>query len=414
MSLLQSDVVVESEKRVTLTFAKNVLDSMLDWVRVIDKDGAVVFMNKAMLSYLQENPDDADLSEVFLQSPVNNIGIMDYELVISTALNNNEYNKEISVGSKVLAVISSPLKDEYGETRFIVEVFRDVTRLKNLQHTIIEQNNKFENDLDMAKMLQRKLLPSSSPNDKIIFNYLYKPCDMLGGDFVDIYNIGKDHLGVYIADVSGHGVSASILTVFLRSTISKRMTSPAEALNTLYREYNNNNFESEVYITVFYAIYDLRNNILTYSNAGHNATPILYNKSRRDEQIQLKIPGLPISNWVDTISYSERSVRVDPGDLLFLYTDGLAEIKNEDKTMFGQDRINQALRSLKGDDHHKMLGTDKPRIRFRKYFQRVHADGRYYDVVCRNEIAVYARPPQHMSWAASDAAYINLTALPTS
>jgi len=207
----------------------------------------------------------------------------------------------------------------------------------------------------MAKMLQRKLLPSSSPNDKIIFNYLYKPCDMLGGDFVDIYNIGKDHLGVYIADVSGHGVSASILTVFLRSTISKRMTSPAEALNTLYREYNNNNFESEVYITVFYAIYDLRNNILTYSNAGHNATPILYNKTRKGEQKQLKIPGLPISNWVDTISYSERSVRVVPGDMLFLYTDGLAEIKNDDKTMFGQDRINQALRSLKGDDHHIML-----------------------------------------------------------
>ena len=357
MSILNPDVLATGEKRETVTFAKNVLDSMLDWVRVINKDGAVVFMNKSMLSFFKEHPDDVDFDDVFLQGSTHNIGIMDFELVISAALNNNEYSRELSIGGKVFAVISSPLKNDQGETEFIVEVFRDVTRLKNLQHTIIEQNNKFENDLVMAKMLQRKLLPNASPNERIIFNYLYKPCDMLGGDFVDIYNIGNNHLGVYIADVSGHGVSASILTVFLRSTISKRMTSPAEALNTLYREYNYNNFESEVYITVFYAIYDLRNNILTYSNAGHNATPVLYNKTRRERQAYLTTPGLPISNWVDTISYSENSIRVSPGDLLFLYTDGLAEIKNETRAMFGQDRINETLRSLDGGDHHQMLDS---------------------------------------------------------
>jgi sigma-B regulation protein RsbU (phosphoserine phosphatase) len=135
------------------------------------------------------------------------------------------------------------------------------------------------------------------------------------------------------------------------------MISPAEALNSLYREYVKNNFESEVYITVFYAIYDLRNNKLTYSNAGHNATPILYNKSRRDRQIYLTTPGLPISNWAETTSYSENSIRVDPGDLLFLYTDGLAEVKNGEKEMFGQDRINEILRSLEGNDHHSMLDS---------------------------------------------------------
>ena len=357
MSLIQSDSEVSVKKKETVTFAKNVLDSMFDWVRVIDKDGAVVFMNNAMLDYLRGNPDDVDFNDVFMSRPIYNIVTMDYELVISTALNSNKYDREISVGSKEFAVISSPLKNDLGETEFIVEVFRDVTRLKKMQQEIYEQNVKFENDLVMAKMLQRRLLPGSSPNARIAFNYLYKPCDMLGGDFVDIYNIGKDHLGIYIADVSGHGVSASILTVFLRSTISKRMTSPAEALNNLYREYNKNNFESEVYITVFYAIYDLRNNILTYSNAGHNAIPVLYNKARKDRQIYLSVPGLPISNWVDTISYPESSVRVDQGDLLFLYTDGLAEVKNEEMAMFGQDRINSALMSLEGGDHIEMLSA---------------------------------------------------------
>ncbi|MCL2060852.1 MAG: serine/threonine-protein phosphatase, partial [Oscillospiraceae bacterium] len=61
--------------------------------------------------------------------------------------------------------------------------------------------------------------------------------------------------------------------------------------------------------------------------------------------------------WADTISYSENSIRVEQGDLLFLYTDGLAEIKNKEKTMFGQDRINEALSSMDGNDHHLMLNS---------------------------------------------------------
>jgi len=356
MNFLTSDTVVKETKRETVAFSKNVLDNMLDWVRVIDKDSSAVFMNKAMLNYLNENSDDIDYNEIFFNGGENGaVTFGDDAGVAALREGEVEYGREISVGSKVFAVISSPLKNDRGETEFIIEVFRDVTKLKNLQQTILEQNNKFENDLAMAKMLQRKLLPSASPNARIIFTYLYKPCDMLGGDFVDIYNIGKDHLGVYIADVSGHGVSASILTVFLRSTISKRMTSPAEALNSLYREYVKNNFEPEVYITIFYAIYDLKNNMLTYSNAGHNATPILYNKRRRDRQLYLTTPGLPISNWAETTSYSENSIRVDPGDLLFLYTDGLAEVKNGDKEMFGQDRINEALRSVESGDLDAML-----------------------------------------------------------
>jgi len=355
MGALQIEKAFDNKNRETFAFAKNILDSMLDWVRVIDKNGVIVFMNKALLDYLRNNPDDMDISQSQKPNTVADLDATDYEFVVSSALSNSRFDREIIIGGKTLAAISSPLKNDLGETEYTVEVFRDVTRLKNLQHTIIDQNKKFENDLDMAKMLQRKLLPNASPNGKILFNYIYKPCDMLGGDFIDIYNIGNNHLGVYIADVSGHGVSASILTVFLRSTISKRMTSPAEALNALYREYNKNNFESEVYITVFYAIYDLRSNILTYSNAGHNATPVLYNKARKDRQTLLTTAGLPISNWAETISYYENSVHVDPGDLLFLYTDGYSEVKDSEKTMFGQDRINEELQSVEGGNHRQML-----------------------------------------------------------
>ena len=354
MYSLQKEVVYKNELH-SMMFMEEVLDSMFDWVRVIDMGGVVVFMNRAMRSYYEQNADEASfLDGMNVDDDSESFTDTDLEM-ISTALHNNEHDKEIAIGNKVFAVISSPLKSEEGKTEFIVEVFRDVTRLKNLQHTIIEQNKKFEYDLDMAKMLQRKLLPKASPNPRIDFSYLYKPCDMLGGDFIDMYNIGSDHLGVYIADVSGHGVSASILTVFLRSTISKRLTSPAEALNTLYKEFCINNFESEVYITVFYAIYDFKKGIITYSNAGHNAMPVLYNKHNRQQQNLLQMPGIPISNWMDSTVYQEQTVKVEPGDLLFLFTDGLSEIKNREKEMFGQNRINDLLIHSPYDNHQLML-----------------------------------------------------------
>ncbi|MDR1060730.1 MAG: SpoIIE family protein phosphatase [Clostridiales bacterium] len=324
---------------------------MMDWVRVIDMSGSTVYMNKAMKRYLQHNACDAEFHEALRQAHLRAAAGQSGGAPGLAGAGGQEFYQEIKAGSRVLEVISSPQAGAAGETEFIVEVFRDVTRLKNFQKTITEQNGKFESDLDMAKMLQRKLLPSASPNPGIEFSYLYEPCTMLGGDFVDIYNIGSDHLGVYIADVSGHGVSAAILTVFLRSTISKRMTSPAEALNTLYWEYNKNYFESEAYITVFYAIYDLKNGVLTYSNAGHNATPILYNRQNKDSQAYLKMPGLPISNWMDEVEYTERSVPVSAGDVLFLYTDGLSEIKNGNKDMFGQANVNLALQRCPDCNH---------------------------------------------------------------
>ena len=113
MSMLQPDVIVSGEKRETATFAKNVLDSMLDWVRVINKDGAAVFMNKSMLSFFKDHPDDIDFDDVFLQGSIHNIGIMDFELVISAALNNNEYSREISIGGKVFVGFCRHAKNPY-------------------------------------------------------------------------------------------------------------------------------------------------------------------------------------------------------------------------------------------------------------------------------------------------------------
>ena len=256
---------------------------------------------------------------------------------------------ELKIGINSFMVTSSPIKNTLGEPEYVIEVFHNVTRLKSLQEVVFEQNEKFEYDLSMAKMLQRRLLPAGSPNPSFDFSYIYEPCEALGGDFIDMYNISDTHLGVYIADVSGHGVAASILTVFLRSTISKRITSPAEALSRLYREFKSNNFEPELYITVFYAIFDLKNMILTYSNAGHIATPVLQSGKRKDALKFLGSSGVPISTWVDTAEYTQESISVESGDRLFLHTDGLIDVFNSKMERYGHQRVTELLKFCPDD-----------------------------------------------------------------
>jgi sigma-B regulation protein RsbU (phosphoserine phosphatase) len=322
-------------------FNERILNSMNDLVRVVDPDGNIVFMNMAMRGYLKRSLGAEDAINRFNSA-------RDYGFL------NNE--TEVEIDGKVYVVRSSPLYNDAGGIEFVTEVFHDVSRLKGLQNLIVEQNAKFEYDLRMAKLLQRKLLPNGSPNPAIEFNYKFEPCTMLGGDFIDIYNIigNPRYLGVYIADVSGHGVTAAVMTIFLRAAISKRLTSPAEALKKLYREFRGHNFEPELYITVFYAIFDFENKVLTYSNAGHSGIPILFNRNGIDAPKLLELEGVPISAWFETVEYREASVEIKPGDRLFLYTDGLLDVPNSDMERYGQDRALNVLINCP-EDHGEAL-----------------------------------------------------------
>ena len=106
------------------------------------------------------------------------------------------------------------------------------------------------------------------------------PCESLGGDFVDIFRIDDSHIGVYIADVSGHGVQASLLTVFLRSAVNKKLLSPSRALEELFYEFNKSKLDREMYITMFYSIIDLDDRTMLYSNAGLNVLPVVYGRQK--------------------------------------------------------------------------------------------------------------------------------------
>lgn len=315
-------------------FIIDIIDGMFDWVRVLDIDDNVIYMNKAMTEGLKSAKIGAKC--------YNAIGrITPCENCISrkTVFEGHPHEKEEHIGDRIFSVMSSPVKNEKGDIIAVVEVLRDATHIKQLQDRILRQNTRLRDDLGMARRLQCSMLPKDFKEDRVSFSFIYNSCEALGGDFLDIFKIGKNHMGLYIADVSGHGVPASMLTVFLRSTLNKKLFSPAEALKELFREYNNSNLVDDLYITVFYAILNLEEKTMLYSNAGHNVSPVIFNSPDINAFKLLRHPGIPISRWVEDPYYTNGAINLNSGDKLFLYTDGIIEMRNPENEQFGEDRL---------------------------------------------------------------------------
>lgn len=312
-------------------FIEDIVNGMYDWVRVLDMNDNVIYINKAM-------------SDAF-NHPI--LGSKCYEMIGRTkpcencasrkmAFDGISHEKEEHIGDRVFSVMCSPIRNAEGKIVAVVEVLRETTQLKKLYRELQNQNDKLKNELEMAKKLQLSMLPEPPSDKRLDFSFLFLPCDSLGGDFLDIFKIDDSHIGTYIADASGHGVPASLLTIFLRSALNKKTLSPAKALEELYHEFNRSKPDEEMYITIFYAIIDIENRTMLYSNAGLNVSPVIYTSTRFD---LLRRPGIPISNWAEKPEYTDGVAALQPGDKLFLYSDGILEMKSRDNKQYGEERL---------------------------------------------------------------------------
>jgi phosphoserine phosphatase RsbU/P len=312
-------------------FISDIIDGMYDWVRVIDRDDNMIYVNKPMADSLGNSPEGRKC-----YSALGKVEACENCISRAAIFDGESHMKEEIIGDKFFSVRSSPLRNSEGKIIAAVEVLRDVTEMKLLQKKVMEQNQKLKFDLDLARKLQCSLLPKEIFEEKIAFSFVYKPCETISGDFLDIFKIDDDNIGVYIADVSGHGVAASMLTVFLRASINKKLLSPAKVLTELFAAYNLSSISSDLYMTVFYAVINLKEKTIVYSNAGHNVCPIIFNDKKFEI---LRVPGIPISNWLESPEYIDRSSTLSVGDSVFFYTDGIIEIKNSRNEQYGEKRL---------------------------------------------------------------------------
>ena len=312
----------------------HVLEGMADWVRVVNIKGQVIYANKTMKEALGNNI--ANEKCYFGLGKEKRCSFC----ITSRSIRKGEtVQKEEVINGRYFSVKSSPVEDSNGDIFAAVEVFRDVTRERKLELELIEKNKKMSIDLGFAKRIQEKILPKKGKIDNLMIDYIYKPSEMLSGDMFDVFQIDEENIGIYISDVVGHGVAASMMTMFIRQTmrsIKIDILSPSIALVELHRRFTMLGLETDKYFTIFYGVFNKSTYQFKYANAGHNSIPIKYNE---DGLEVLEIKGYPIALLFDEMMYEEKKVQLKKGDKVLFYTDGITESKDKTGKEFGMESV---------------------------------------------------------------------------
>jgi sigma-B regulation protein RsbU (phosphoserine phosphatase) len=215
----------------------------------------------------------------------------------------------------------------------------------------VMENVKVARELEIARQIQMSLLPPAPPKVKgASFASVCLPAAHVGGDYYDFFHDGDNVIGIVIGDVSGHSVGAALIMVEARSVLRSQVHSACNAgdvlasLNDLLHE---DLSSAELFISMFYAQYYADDSRLSYSNAGHNP-PILF---RREQGgcLELDTEGLILGVKKDVI-FEEKSLQLQDGDVVFFYTDGVTESRNDDGELFGMERLcDKIITQVKGN-----------------------------------------------------------------
>ncbi|MCR5202986.1 MAG: SpoIIE family protein phosphatase [Lachnospiraceae bacterium] len=209
-----------------------------------------------------------------------------------------------------------------------------------------KDKERIASELNIANHIQLGMLPSIFPpfpdRDEFDLFGSMKPAKEVGGDFYDFYLIDENHLGLVIADVSGKGVPAALFMVISKTLIKNQTSyslSPKDILEKVNSQLCENN-EVEMFVTVWLGILEISTGKLTCANAGHEYPAI----KRKGEPFELYKDkhGLVVAA-MDGIKYKEYELELNPGDTLYLYTDGVPEATSNDNELFGTDRMVDAL-----------------------------------------------------------------------
>lgn len=196
-----------------------------------------------------------------------------------------------------------------------------------------------EREMLSAKQMQQRLLPAGKSMGGVPYSFMYIPCYEVGGDMPDVYELDGKTYGV-LADVSGKGVSAGMLSTFVKAGFDRKQPDLAKALTTLNAKFNELAQDERSYITVAAVGIDRAEKRLRYAVAGHNAPILLKNQMGINE---IEAPAPPISNWMPDFVYRQNELPFERGDMLVLLTDGVTECMNGKGELFGIERAESVL-----------------------------------------------------------------------
>ena len=257
--------------------------------------------------------------------------------VASLGVRNRQFMMEevYRTGDEIEVLAESFAKQSARTTLYIDEIRR-----------VTAEKERIEAELDMASRIQGSQLPRLFPPfpDRKEFSLFASmtPAKEVGGDFYDFFMIDHDHMGFVMADVSGKGVPAALLMMVSRVLIKSGLQNgkgPAETLASVNSQLCESN-EADFFVTVWCAVLEISTGRGIAANAGHEHPAL----RRKDGGYELQIyrHSMPVGAMKD-IPFRQHAFQLFPGDSFFVYTDGVPEATNQQKELYGTERMLAAL-----------------------------------------------------------------------
>jgi phosphoserine phosphatase RsbU/P len=239
-------------------------------------------------------------------------------------------------------------KDQLGA---LGESFNEMT--SSISELIEEQRQKqrLEHEVSIAHEVQQQLFPSVLPSvPGLELAAICRPARVVSGDYYDFIQLGSTRVGIAVADISGKGIYAALLMASLQAALRSMALSDGHGCTAdiisrvnahLFR-----NTSDDRYATLFYAVYDSEAKTVTYTNAGHLA-PLLVSPGS-SEQVEQLDQGGTVVGLFENPGYTERTIKVPPGSLLVVFTDGITEPENVYGEEFGIQRLKAEVLRQRG------------------------------------------------------------------
>ncbi len=250
-----------------------------------------------------------------------------------------------------------------------VTIEKAIEQINYIKHSQAEhtQLESLKTDLAVASEIQQAILPRIFPPfpenaDELDLAALMIPAKDVGGDFYDFFRIDQDHIGVVIADVSGKGIPAAIFMAVSRTlirAIGLQGNNTGQCLTKTNKLLYGESVEA-MFVTVFYAIYNIRTGELEYCNGGHNS-PYIMRANGSIEQMPMSTNCLV--GIVDDYTFESDKLQLGVGDTLLMYTDGVNEAFNKNYEEYGETRMKQVLSTLNGKSCKEIIDNQLADVR---------------------------------------------------
>lgn len=243
---------------------------------------------------------------------------------------------------------SAALPGLEGEWRDLESALYQLTQELQILRELRQENGALQRELRLSRAIQDSLLPHHLPDRRDLeFAAFYRPAQDISGDYYDVIEIDESHVGLAVADVAGKSLSGGMFMAVTQSALraqAKMSLSPREVLEWTERSLSPS-MKPGFFVSIFYAVLDLQALTLTCANAGHLPLAWYRKNQAACEWVHPKGVAIGLRSYTrQGVDYEEKTITLSPGDLAFLFTDGVSEAMGGDGQLFTRERVARLIR----------------------------------------------------------------------